>query len=138
MSIHIPLSHPGKHQYGKRDSDSLRHFYIQKQLVFLVAHCTLKALDQGVGMTAKWSRYDLLVDVLKRVSEMLAAQSGITLELADGTIDVGILDEPAPIVEYPEFDRNAITTDLSRIIRLRLDALKGRTEKETSSIYGPG
>ncbi|KAL4782839.1 hypothetical protein BJX76DRAFT_368837 [Aspergillus varians] len=86
VTIHISLSHPGKYQYGKRDCRNLRHFYIQKQLVYLVAYCAMEAIDQRMGTPFQSSRGGLSTGFLDRVSRILNGLSIIALKITDDGI----------------------------------------------------
>ncbi|KAJ0424408.1 hypothetical protein BJY00DRAFT_299170 [Aspergillus carlsbadensis] len=81
--IHISLSHPGKYQYGRRDSGDLRNFYLQTQIVYLVAHLVMEVIDQRTDTQWWLSRYNLLTEVLRRVRETLKCLSTFCLSTSD-------------------------------------------------------
>lgn len=73
--IHIPLSHPAKHQYGSRSPVDLRFFYISIQFAFFVASCATKIIKAHSGTSQKPPRNALCMDILDYVESQL--QSGI-------------------------------------------------------------
>lgn len=58
--IHVPLEHPGSHQYGPRSSAKLRFYLMTMQFAFLVASRAMKIMDMPSGCPQSPSRQALI------------------------------------------------------------------------------
>ena len=70
-AIHIPLSHPGQYQYGRRDASRIRLFYIQLQLVYVIADCAMEVLAQQYSTLKKLARRDVCLSTLHHAKKRL-------------------------------------------------------------------
>lgn len=137
--IHISLSHPGKYQYGNRDPASLRNFYIQKQLVYLVAHCTVEAIDHHLSTPSLSSRGDLTAKVLNHVCVILKGLGTFALESTEHGIGVSLLEnEPSQKRCDSKSIPNSFSTALQVVIKQRVSVINQNLEEETTVVPNPG
>lgn len=69
--IHIPLSHPGKYQYGRRNASRIGLFYLQLQLVYAIADCAMEVLAQQHLTSGKSARRDVCLSILHHAKKRL-------------------------------------------------------------------
>jgi hypothetical protein len=133
--VHVSLSHPGKYQYGRRDSGGLRNFYLQTQIVYLVAYCTMKVIDQRTDTQLWLSRCDVLTEVLRRVRETLKNLNTFCLSASDDGLDICVIDD-VPIREtvQSEFAGSTSATELLRSVRNRAAIVYGNTDFEGTAV----
>ncbi|BCS24477.1 uncharacterized protein APUU_40921A [Aspergillus puulaauensis] len=137
--VHISLSHPGKYQYGNRDPASLRNFYIQKQLVYLVAHCTMDAIDHHLSTPSLSSRRDLTAKVLNHVCVILKGLGTFALKTTDHGIDVSLPEnEPSQKGCGSKFIRNSFSTVLQMVIKQRVGVINQNLEEDTTVVPNSG
>ncbi|OKO94545.1 hypothetical protein PENSUB_11812 [Penicillium subrubescens] len=74
--IHIPLEHPGSHQYGPRSSVRLRFYYLTMQFAFFVASCAIEIVDTYPKCTKTPSRRELCTQILAHVEKALKSGAG--------------------------------------------------------------
>ncbi|GAD94224.1 predicted protein [Paecilomyces variotii No. 5] len=93
--LHIPLSHPGRYQYGTRDPRSLRRFYISMQLTILIGHWTMEILEECAVKSEKPLRSILCMKILDRVKASLQGQPHISTRSTENNdaVIIDIMDE---------------------------------------------
>lgn len=74
--IHVPLEHPGSHQYGPRSSARLHFYYLTMQFAFFVASCAIEIIDTYSRCTSMFSRHELCAQILACVEKELRSGAG--------------------------------------------------------------
>ncbi|OOQ83172.1 hypothetical protein PEBR_36491 [Penicillium brasilianum] len=74
--IHVPLEHPGSHQFGPRSLTKIRFYYITMQFAFFVASCATEVINQYSEYTQTPSSRDICTQILVHVEEELNSAAG--------------------------------------------------------------
>ncbi|KAL5359277.1 hypothetical protein BJX96DRAFT_183640 [Aspergillus floccosus] len=124
--IHIPLSHPGKYQYGRRDASRIRLFYLQLQLVYVIADCAMEVLAQQRSTLGKSARRDVCLSILHHAKERLQ-KCCVILASTDDALQI-CLAKTSQVTRVPP-----CRPGCGSLLKRKAEAIK---EEFTSPIYG--
>ena len=139
--IHIPLSHPGKYQHGRRNASSVRLFYLQLQLVYVIADCAMEVLaqqKQQQPILGKSTRRDVCLTILHHTKIKLQKCCS-PIKITENVMKI-YLTETTQVtkVSLLRTERGVSHGKLSETILHRLKLIAGEGERQDIPTTGTG